>query len=107
MGDQFLSSAGIGRICALPIRVPTPSPIVDKVDAVLLITVVSFLVTVELLCLQLYFEAFLLTIEFFTCSLSFLLTIEGFCLKWESASNKRLNELKAKKLNCKQKQLQL
>ena len=30
MGDQFLSSAGIERTRALPVAVPNPSPILDK-----------------------------------------------------------------------------
>ena len=32
-----------------------------------------------------------------------LLTVGAFCLQWESASNKGLKGLQAKKLNCKQK----
>ena len=30
MGNQFLSSAGVGKSCVLPIRVPNPSPTLDK-----------------------------------------------------------------------------
>ena len=30
LGDQFLSSAGVERTCALPMRVPNPSPILDR-----------------------------------------------------------------------------
>ena len=30
MGDRFLSSAGTGKNCALPMRVPNPSPVLDK-----------------------------------------------------------------------------
>ena len=59
-----------------------------------------------------YSGAFLLTIDnsnFFTCNFSFFaynfsfLTVGVFCLQWESASNKGLKGLQAKKLNCKQK----
>ena len=30
MGDQFLSSAGTGRNCVLSMKVPNPSPVLDK-----------------------------------------------------------------------------
>ena len=30
MGDQFLSSAGTGGNCACPMRLPDPSPVLDK-----------------------------------------------------------------------------
>ena len=30
LGDRFLSSAGAERNCALPIRFPDPSPVLDK-----------------------------------------------------------------------------
>ena len=30
MGDRFLSSTGTGGICARPMRLPDPSPILDK-----------------------------------------------------------------------------
>ena len=30
MGNRFLSSAGVGKSCVLPIRVPNPSPTLDK-----------------------------------------------------------------------------
>ena len=30
MGDRFLSSAGTGRNCALPTRLPNPSPVLHK-----------------------------------------------------------------------------
>ena len=30
VGSRFLSSAGVGRSCALPTRVPSPSPTLDK-----------------------------------------------------------------------------
>ena len=30
VGDRFLSSAGTGKKCALSIRVPNPSPVLDK-----------------------------------------------------------------------------
>ena len=59
---------------------------------------VFFCVRLELLCSQL---------ELFAYSWSFLLTVGVFCLQWESASHKHLNALQAKKLNCKQKKLQL
>ena len=29
-GNRFLSSTGVGKSCALPIRVPNPSPTLDK-----------------------------------------------------------------------------
>ena len=57
----------------------------------------SFLLAVELLCLQLCFETFLLTIEVF-----FLLTIEVLSINGQSAS-KHLKGLYAKQLSCKQK----
>ena len=30
MGDRLLSSAGAGEICARPVRLPDPSPVLDK-----------------------------------------------------------------------------
>ena len=30
MGDRYLSSAGAGRSCALPMRVPNTSPVLEK-----------------------------------------------------------------------------
>ena len=30
LGDRFLSSVGVGKSCVLPIRVPNPSPTLDK-----------------------------------------------------------------------------
>ena len=57
----------------------------------------SFLLTIDKFIFLLTIRAFSLTI------LAFLLTIGAFCLQWESASNKRLKGLQAKKLNCKQK----
>ena len=30
LGNRFLSSAGVGKSCVLPIRVPNPSPTLDK-----------------------------------------------------------------------------
>ena len=30
MGDRFLSSAGTGKNCARPMRLPDPSPVLDK-----------------------------------------------------------------------------
>ena len=30
MGDRFLSSAGAGGNCARPVRLPDPSPVLDK-----------------------------------------------------------------------------
>ena len=61
-----------------------------------------------------YSGAFLLTVDNFSFSayswsfflltvLASLLTVGAFCLQWESASNKGLKGLQAKKLNCKQK----
>ena len=60
-----------------------------------------------------YIGAFLLTVDnlnfcaynwsFFTYILRFLLTVGALCLQWESASNKCLKGLQAKKLNCKSK----
>ena len=64
-------------------------------DAAFLLTVGSF---------QLIIIAFLLTVGVFLfTALASLITIGAFCLQWESASNKRLEGLQAKKLNCKQK----
>ena len=31
MGDRLLSSAGAGRSCALPMRLPDPSPVLEKI----------------------------------------------------------------------------
>ena len=65
----------------------------DDVDAALLLTVGSFLLTMELFCLQLTI-CFLLTVgAFLLTSLAFLLTVGAFCLQWESASNKGLKGL--------------
>ena len=33
LGDRFLSSAGAGGNCARPMRLPDPSPVLDKNDA--------------------------------------------------------------------------
>ena len=33
MGSRFLSSAGVGKSCVLPMRVPNPSPTLDKILA--------------------------------------------------------------------------
>ena len=33
MGDRFLSGAGTGKSCALSMRVPNPSPALDKIRA--------------------------------------------------------------------------
>ena len=30
MGNRFLSSAGVGKSCVLPMQVPNPSPTLDK-----------------------------------------------------------------------------
>ena len=30
LGDRFLSSAGAGGVCARPMRLPDPSPVLDK-----------------------------------------------------------------------------
>ena len=60
----------------------------------------EFLLT-DNFCFFTYNWSFLLTI------LVFLLTVGVFCLQWESASNKGLKGLYAKKPNCKQKKLQL
>ena len=56
-------------------------------DAAFLLTVGSFLLTIELFYLQLCFWAFLLTAR------AFLLTIELLCLQWESVYKKHLNGL--------------
>ena len=67
------------------------------VDADFLLTIGSFLLTVEHPYLQLTTLAFLLAAGAFSFSLTilaFLLTqLELFCLQWESASNKRLKGL--------------
>ena len=31
LGNRFLSSAGVGKRCALPMQVPNPSPTLDKI----------------------------------------------------------------------------
>ena len=72
-----------------------------KWDAAFLLAIGSFLLTVKLSYLQLTILASLLTIG------AFCLQLELSCLQWESASNKGLKGLQAKKLNCKQKKLQL
>ena len=62
-----------------------------------LLTVGSFLLTVELFYLQLTILAFLLTIGAFPLTaLAFYLQLELSCLQWESASNKRLKGLQAR-----------
>ena len=72
-------------------------------DAAFLLTIGSFLPTVELVYLQLTILALLLTVgAFVLTALAFYLQLEFFCLQWESASNKGLEGLQAKKLNCKQ-----
>ena len=70
-------------------------------DTAFLLTIGSFLLAVELPCLQLLVLVFVLTVGAFL--LTILLTVELFCLQWEIASNQHLNGLQAKKLNCKQK----
>ena len=64
-------------------------------DQAFLLTVGSFLLTVELFYLQLAILAFLLTIGAFLLLtvLAFLLTVELLCLQWESVSEKYLNGL--------------
>ena len=57
-------------------------------DAASLLTIGSFLLTVDFFYLQLSILVFYLQLEFFAFSFSFLLTIGVFCLQWESASNK-------------------
>ena len=58
------------------------------------LTVGSFLLIVELFCLQSTILAFLLTIGAFALTaLAFLLTVGAFFLQWESASNKGLKGL--------------
>ena len=62
---------------------------------VFLLTVGSFLITVELLCLHLCFGAFLLTVGAFLLTVGVLLfKIELLCLQWkENASNQHLDGL--------------
>ena len=63
-------------------------------DAAFLLTVGSFLLTVELSYLQLTILAFLLTVGAFRLTiLASLLTVGAFCLQWESASNEGLKGL--------------
>ena len=63
-------------------------------DAAFLLTVGSFLLTVELFYLQLLNLAFLLTIGAFLLTiLAFYLQLELFCLQWDSAVNKGLKGL--------------
>ena len=63
-------------------------------DAVFLLTVGSFLLTVEPFCLQLTVLVFYLQLEPFCLQFRFFyLQLEFFCLPWESASNKALKGL--------------
>ena len=67
---------------------------IENLDAALLLTAGSFLLTVELLCLQLCFGASLLTVRAFLLTFGVLLLIvELLCIQWESASNQHLNGL--------------
>ena len=66
----------------------------NNLDAAFVLTVGSFLLTMELFYLQLIILAFLLTVgAFFAYNLSFLLAVGSFCLQWESASNRGLKGL--------------
>ena len=59
-----------------------------------MLTVGSFLLTVELFYSQLTILAFLLTVGVFLLTvLASLLTVGAFCLQWESVSNKGLKGL--------------
>ena len=63
-------------------------------DAAFLLTIGSFLLTVELFYLQLTNLAFLLTVGAFPLTIwAFYLQLELFGLQWESVSNKRLKGL--------------
>ena len=65
-----------------------------QVDAAFLLTVGSFLLTVELFYLQLTVLAFFLTIGAFLLTVQLVyLQLELFCPQWESASNKGLKGL--------------
>ena len=77
-----------------------------------LLTIGSFLLTAELLSLQLCFEAFLLTIGAFLLAIgAFCLQVELFCLQWESVSEPlertvgKEAQLQEKNSNCKPKKL--
>ena len=77
-----------------------------SLDAAFLLTVGSFLLTVELFYLRLTILALLLTVGALCLQLLSFFTYNWsvFWLQWESASNKGLKGLQAKKLNlnCKQ-----
>ena len=77
----------------------------EKKDATFLLTVGSFLLTVELFLLKVdNFSFFTYNWSFFAYNFGFsTYSWSFFCLQWESASNKGLKGLQAKKLNCKQK----
>ena len=65
-----------------------------ETDAAFLFTVGSFLLTVELCCLQLTILVFFLTVGALLLTvLASLLTIGALCLQWESASNKGVKGL--------------
>ena len=62
-------------------------------DAAFLLTVGSFLLTVELFHLQLTILSLFPTVGAFNLQFSFYLQLELFCLQWESASQKRFKGL--------------
>ena len=64
----------------------------NRRDAAFPLTVGSFLLTVELLCLQLVWGAFRLQLDLLSVGL-FYLQLKLFYVHWESSSNKHLNGL--------------
>ena len=69
-----------------------PLEMAQEMDAAFLLTIGSFLLTMELFYLQLTILAFFLTVGA-QLLLFYFLQLELFCLQWESASNKRLKGL--------------
>ena len=75
-----------------------------RMDAAFLLTVGSFLLTGELFYLRMTSSAFLLTVgAFLLTALAPYLQLKLFCLQWQSASNKDLKGLQAKKLTVSKK----
>ena len=89
MGPEILSSTGAGVWRKAPMAIPDPSSVQDEFqsarcakklsDAAFLLTVGSFLLTVELFCLQLTNLAFILTVGAFLLTiLALFLTVGAF-----------------------------
>ena len=76
----------------------------NVLDAAFLLTVGSFLLTVELFYLQSIIVASILTVGALLLTvLAFFLQLEHFCLQWESASNKGLRDCKQRSLTVSKK----